>query len=100
MSLDIKGQKCAVCGEEFTEADDVVFCPICGAPHHRECYASLGQCGLASEHGKVSEAEKESPLQAEEHEEENAPEKSEESAKPEEDEPENSAEDGKEAGLC
>lgn len=58
MSLDIKGQKCAVCGEEFTESDDVVYCPICGAPHHRECYASLGKCGLEAEHGKEAEAEK------------------------------------------
>lgn len=59
MSLDIKGQKCAVCGEEFTETDDVVYCPICGAPHHRECYASLGKCGLEAEHGKEPETEKE-----------------------------------------
>ena len=29
---------CAKCGKPFTEDDDVVVCPDCGAPHHRSCY--------------------------------------------------------------
>lgn len=55
MKLNLSDKKCVVCGERFQEADDAVFCPICGAPHHRECYASLGHCGLEAEHGKKSE---------------------------------------------
>ncbi len=44
------GIKCPVCGVKFTQADDVVVCPVCGAPHHRACYASKGECAFASEH--------------------------------------------------
>jgi Zn finger protein HypA/HybF involved in hydrogenase expression len=51
MSLEIKGEKCAVCNAYLFEEDDVVYCPECGAPHHRECYNSLGECGLKQFHG-------------------------------------------------
>lgn len=44
-------RKCQVCGEAFVESDDVVVCPECGAPHHRECYNSLGECGRKADHG-------------------------------------------------
>ena len=42
--------KCPVCGELFKDGDDVVTCPICGTPHHRECYKSLGTCANAKMH--------------------------------------------------
>ena len=35
---------CPVCGKQFKNDDDVVTCPICGTPHHRECYEKLGKC--------------------------------------------------------
>ncbi len=43
--------KCPVCGEFFKDGDDVVTCPICGTPHHRECYKSLGTCANEKLHG-------------------------------------------------
>lgn len=46
-----QGCKCPVCQQPFTEQDDVVVCPECGAPHHRECWAKNGGCGLAQYHG-------------------------------------------------
>lgn len=46
-----KGIKCPVCNVNFTENDDVVVCPVCGAPHHRECYHSLGHCKFEETHG-------------------------------------------------
>lgn len=46
-----QGCKCPVCQQPFTENDDVVVCPECGAPHHRECWAKNGSCGLAQYHG-------------------------------------------------
>ncbi|MBR4554785.1 MAG: DUF2628 domain-containing protein [Ruminococcus sp.] len=38
------GCKCLSCGLEFTEFDDVVVCPECGTPYHRDCYEKEGQC--------------------------------------------------------
>lgn len=44
------GEKCIVCGKSFTEDDDIVICPHCGTPHHRECYNQLGHCANQSRH--------------------------------------------------
>ena len=35
---------CPVCNRKFEEGDDVVYCPECGTPHHRECYKAVGHC--------------------------------------------------------
>ncbi|MDE6124359.1 MAG: DUF2628 domain-containing protein [Eubacterium sp.] len=43
--------KCPVCGNAFAEGDDVVTCPDCGTPHHRECYKELGKCANKNLHG-------------------------------------------------
>ena len=37
-------QNCPVCNEKFNEGDEIVVCPDCGTPHHRNCYNSLGEC--------------------------------------------------------
>ena len=42
--MDYIGHKCPVCQKYFHADDDVVVCPDCGTPHHRECYESLGHC--------------------------------------------------------
>ncbi len=42
--------KCPVCGLNFTENDDIVVCPHCGTPHHRECYKSNGGCANSQLH--------------------------------------------------
>ncbi|MCL2857462.1 MAG: DUF2628 domain-containing protein [Oscillospiraceae bacterium] len=44
------GVKCPVCSKRFAQADDVVVCPVCGAPHHRECYAQCGECAFTKDH--------------------------------------------------
>ena len=44
------GYHCPVCGKAFVQGDDVVVCPDCGAPHHRECYRRLGHCALEDKH--------------------------------------------------
>ena len=43
--------KCPVCNNQFNEEDDVVVCPECGTPHHRECYIENGKCVNADKHG-------------------------------------------------
>ena len=45
------GQNCPVCNEQFDEKSDVVVCPECGAPHHRECYKQKGECFYKEHHG-------------------------------------------------
>lgn len=34
----------------FPKTEDIVVCPDCGAPHHRECYQRLGHCALIENH--------------------------------------------------
>ncbi|MDR0974766.1 MAG: zinc-ribbon domain-containing protein [Ruminococcus sp.] len=41
---EFKGSKCIVCGNVFTDNDDIVVCPDCGTPYHRACYKSVGSC--------------------------------------------------------
>ena len=36
--------KCDGCGKVFTDTDDVVVCPECATPQHRECYKNNGGC--------------------------------------------------------
>ncbi len=42
--------KCSVCEKNFEEKDDVVVCPECGTPYHRECYIKNGACVFEKEH--------------------------------------------------
>lgn len=42
--MDFLGKTCPVCSQNFHEGDDVVVCPKCGAPYHRECYNEKGKC--------------------------------------------------------
>ncbi len=42
--IDYSGQACIVCSKMFTEEDDIVVCPECGTPYHRECYRVEGRC--------------------------------------------------------
>lgn len=51
MSFTIEGKQCKSCKAYLFDNDDVVFCPICGAPHHRSCYERLGHCALEELHG-------------------------------------------------
>ena len=38
------GSKCLSCGIMFNDIDDVVVCPECGTPYHRDCYEREGKC--------------------------------------------------------
>lgn len=61
MSFDLSGKKCPVCHAYLFEDDDVVFCPECGAPHHRDCYNALGHCALEADHGTERQYDKIKP---------------------------------------
>lgn len=60
-------EKCPVCEKDFQSGDDIVVCPECGTPHHRECYNSIHHCANASKHSEgftytESEKPKEEPV--------------------------------------
>ena len=48
--MKYKDETCTACGEAFTADDDVVVCPDCGSPHHRDCYMKLGRCANIALH--------------------------------------------------
>ena len=38
------GSRCLSCKQVFVPGDDIVVCPECGTPYHRECYKKEGRC--------------------------------------------------------
>ncbi len=49
--MEQQNKICSVCGAQLKETDDVVCCATCGAPYHRECYKSAGDCVYSELHG-------------------------------------------------
>lgn len=47
-----EGAKCPVCHGYLMEEDDIVVCPVCGAPHHRDCWNYLKHCGCPELHAQ------------------------------------------------
>ena len=47
-----KNQPCPVCQQSFQPDDDIVVCPVCGTPHHRDCYKQNGECGNFEKHNE------------------------------------------------
>lgn len=47
---DYTGKTCDYCKQPLTENDDIVVCPVCGTPQHRECWNSLGHCVNQEKH--------------------------------------------------
>lgn len=48
--MEFKGLKCPVCHKTFEDNEDIVVCPDCGTPHHRECYNGLEHCFFEDRH--------------------------------------------------
>ena len=67
MSLSVEGQKCPVCHAYLFDDDDIVYCPVCGAPHHRDCYNALGHCALIEKHGTAEQYDASAYKQEETH---------------------------------
>ena len=65
MSHETENKQCQICKGYLFEDDDIVICPECGAPHHRDCWQTTGHCGVEADHGtdrqydKVQAAKKE-----------------------------------------
>jgi ribosomal protein L37E len=50
--MDFNGIKCPVCKTPFKDGDDIVVCPECGTPHHRECYEIENRCAYEERHAQ------------------------------------------------
>ena len=57
--MDYIGSKCPVCDKYFHIHDDIVVCPECGTPSHRECYTNNGGCINAHKHAQGYDYNKE-----------------------------------------
>ena len=49
--MEYHSATCSFCHKPFAEGDDIVVCPECGAPYHRDCYAEAGGCVFQAKHG-------------------------------------------------
>ncbi|MFI3169392.1 MAG: RING finger protein [Faecalibacterium sp.] len=52
---DFTGCECPICHQHFKIDSDVVVCPDCGTPYHRDCYQSLGHCKFQNAHSDTFE---------------------------------------------
>lgn len=50
--MDFNGIHCPICHEAFTSESDVVVCPECGTPMHRDCYNRIGHCVKEDKHAE------------------------------------------------
>ena len=50
-----EGFSCPVCQKTFEKSDDIVVCPICGAPHHRSCWKVEDRCHFKETHGTAKQ---------------------------------------------
>jgi|GEM_PF-1929941 len=48
------GDGCEICGKAFSDNDEKVYCPDCGASMHRVCYSMTHRCPYANEHDSVN----------------------------------------------
>lgn len=48
--FNFENQICGVCGKSFDKDSDIVVCPDCGTPHHRECWHQIGHCVNRDKH--------------------------------------------------
>ena len=49
--MNFTNEICPVCQRAFNENDDIVVCPDCGTPHHRECWSIKNVCENSALHG-------------------------------------------------
>ncbi len=49
--MNYNGLPCPVCQKPMAEDEDVVVCPVCATPQHRECWVQNGRCVNDELHG-------------------------------------------------
>lgn len=66
--MNYENQTCPYCGNPLREGEDVVVCPVCATPQHRECWMQNGHCANDERHasGFVWEREENKAQETEE----------------------------------
>ncbi len=49
--MNFIGQDCPVCNKTFEKDSEIVVCPECGTPHHKQCYTETRKCFFTDKHG-------------------------------------------------
>lgn len=50
--MDYYNHRCPVCKNTFEKDSEIVVCPRCGTPHHRDCYDETGHCHFEDKHAE------------------------------------------------
>ncbi len=50
--MNYTGNECPSCGKKFEQTDDIVVCPVCGTPQHRNCWNENGRCINEEKHSE------------------------------------------------
>ncbi|MBQ2842078.1 MAG: DUF2628 domain-containing protein [Clostridia bacterium] len=50
--MNYENHSCPYCGKPLRAEDDVVVCPVCATPQHRECWMENGHCANDSLHAE------------------------------------------------
>lgn len=66
--LNYSNQICAHCGKPLLEGEDIVVCPVCATPQHRECWMQAGHCANDALHASGYVWQKGKTVNAENHE--------------------------------
>lgn len=57
--MDYYNHRCPVCEKPFEKDSEIVVCPECGTPHHRECYEQETYCHFQDKHQEGFDYKKE-----------------------------------------
>ena len=59
--MDYYNYRCPVCEKPFDKDSEIVVCPVCGTPHHRECYDINNRCFYEDKHAEGFDFRAENP---------------------------------------
>lgn len=70
MSVNYENLTCQHCGKQMHDGEDIVVCPVCATPQHRECWMQAGHCANDALHasGYVWQRENKNQSTKKEHE--------------------------------
>lgn len=60
--MNYENLTCAHCGKPMHDGEDIVVCPVCATPQHRECWMQTGHCANDSLHASGYVWKRENPV--------------------------------------